>query len=457
MLKTMGEEPEMTKQMRTLGTVVLAATVLAALFGQAEPAAAAGATLRMAPAVYVGPASGTFTINVYANTNQNQMRGYEFGLTYDPTKIDITAIAEGPFMKNWATANGCSTTSATGGWDVSGNSGTVAPAGYVVMGCAGPPPIGVVGEGIIAVITVQALSATSGGTALQFNAGAFLMNENAEPITPLTKENSTLWLGEQPPMPDLVIESLTVKPSAFDPAKYKVEAKVKNQGGAAAAASKLEVKIDGTTFETLDVSALAVGASATVETANERTLTPDSDTIQVCADSQGTVVEINEGNNCADTAYSLISDTDQVDTDVNADLKKYISLRAPKDIQHTEWNLKIGANAKSDNGTDGLGVKSNGNWVVSATDLDTTNTNGRMRQFNGTSFGTFQLAAPLHVVAENDVTLPTLAPLQTGGPNVNDDWQNFNVTFTQMVGFKDRALQNDWYHIVVTFIGTTSF
>jgi hypothetical protein len=447
----------MLKRFRNVASLVVAVAVLAGLFGSTTPAAAApqsAATIRLAPAVYSGPASGNFVINVYGNTQGQQMRAYEFGLTYDKTKIDILSITEGPFMKDFATANGGSTTSATGGWNAAGNTGTIAPAGYAI---AGAGSLGVSGEGIIAVITCQALAATSGGTPLAFAAGAFLADETITPMTPLTAQNSQLWLGEQPPTPDLVVNSVGVVVDPADSTKYKVQATVKNQGGGNAIASSLQVKIDGANFETVAVGPLTIGSSLTVTTVAQATLTPDSDTIDACADSAGVISEIDEGNNCGSYSYSLISDTAKGDTPVNADLKKYISLRAPAAIDHTNWVLKVGANSRSDNATSGLGVKSNGNWTVTAADLDAANTNGKMKEYTGTAFATAQLFDPLHVAVATDVTLPTAGTVQTGTPNVDDNWQDFNTTFSQNVRFRDLALNTTWYHIVVTFAGATSF
>lgn len=126
------------------------------------------------------------------------------------------------------------------------------------------------------------------------------------------------------------------------------------------------------------------------------------------------------------------------------------------------WNLVLGQNTQS--GT--LNVKCNTLWNVNVADTDTVNTNGHMAEYDTATSSYVSSGAkldnPMHVIctAENtDVTLPTAAKVADGdasGQGDNNIGQDFTITFSQTIEYKDKVLSDpNVYRIVVTFVGTT--
>jgi len=82
-----------------------------------------------------------------------------------------------------------------------------------------------------------------------------------------------------------------------------VDVAVKNVGGAAAGAFSVQLKVDGAVQTTWSVSSLGAGATWT-QTDYAITLAAGSHTLQLVADSGGSVAESNEGNNTASRTFT---------------------------------------------------------------------------------------------------------------------------------------------------------
>lgn len=92
-------------------------------------------------------------------TNANPISGYQFGLGqlgvansgFDPTKVNVVSIAEGPYLQDFATSHGGATTS-PGPSTIQNSAGVVLPSGFVLQGT--PIGQGPTGAGVVARITL---------------------------------------------------------------------------------------------------------------------------------------------------------------------------------------------------------------------------------------------------------------------------------------------------------------
>ncbi len=135
-----------------------------------------------------------------------------------------------------------------------------------------------------------------------------------------------------------------------------------------------------------------------------------------------------------------------------------IEITAPTDI--TGWTLgPQGTQPKESTGTltvtttDAVGE----NWSVTASDTDTTNTNGQMTKYSSSAYvlGT-KLGTAMQVNGTaGAVTLPTGGNVVTGSGTVTG--AEYTITFKQTVLWSDAVVTGaDSYRIVVTFTGSIS-
>ncbi|MFT4143164.1 MAG: CARDB domain-containing protein [Mobilitalea sp.] len=109
------------------------------------------------------------------------------------------------------------------------------------------------------------------------------------------------------PMPDMVVSSLTLTPSAPTAGdSISFSAVVKNQGNAAGAPGVLAIGVDGTSVytSTNNTTSLSAGATTTV-TGTIAGLTAGSHTITATIDNSGTTTESNETNNTYSTNLTV--------------------------------------------------------------------------------------------------------------------------------------------------------
>ncbi|MFI9612011.1 discoidin domain-containing protein [Streptomyces sp. NPDC052023] len=113
-------------------------------------------------------------------------------------------------------------------------------------------------------------------------------------------------VGVPAPNPDLVVTNLTTSPAApVESDEITALATVRNDGPAAAAASKVALRLGGTKVATADVPALAAGAQATVS-ASIGARDAGSYELSAVADEANAVVEQNETNNTHTRATPLV-------------------------------------------------------------------------------------------------------------------------------------------------------
>jgi len=119
------------------------------------------------PIVYVTPANGTLTVNVWIkDLNESwNMAGWEFRLWYNTTILDIISIEEGPFLKGFGTTYFVSKYGEEG-FDYVPRDSTFEKEGCILAGCtliSGSTPHG---EGILATITFNATGTGTSALAL---------------------------------------------------------------------------------------------------------------------------------------------------------------------------------------------------------------------------------------------------------------------------------------------------
>ncbi|HJH27480.1 MAG TPA: hypothetical protein C5S37_12145 [Methanophagales archaeon] len=135
-------------------------------------------------------------------------------------------------------------------------------------------------------------------------------------------ENEFEYLG----MPDLVVEEKSEEWVSLADKTYNVTYTVKNIGGAKANASITCIYIDGINGKNDNVGELLAGASYT-NTVGPFTMSGDNDTINVCADCEGNVTEIDENNNCTENIFKYLKPdlviTGKLEEWVNFDEKTY--------------------------------------------------------------------------------------------------------------------------------------
>ena len=129
-----------------------------------------------------------------------------------------------------------------------------------------------------------------------------------------------------PGMPDLVITEKSEEWVSLADNTYNVTYTVKNIGGAKANASITCIYIDGINGKNDNVGELLAGASYT-NTVGPFTMSGDNDTINVCADCEGNVTEIDENNNCTENIFKYLKPdlviTGKLEEWVNFDEKTY--------------------------------------------------------------------------------------------------------------------------------------
>ena len=135
-----------------------------------------------------------------------------------------------------------------------------------------------------------------------------------------------------------------------------------------------------------------------------------------------------------------------------------IEITAPTDI--TGWTLgpqetqpKEITGTLTVTTTEAVGV----NWSVTASDTDTTNTNGHMTKYSSSAYvlGT-KLGTAMQVNGTaGTATLPTGGNIVTGSGTVTG--AEYTITFKQTVLWSDAVVTGpDSYRIVVTFTGSIS-
>jgi hypothetical protein len=121
--------------------------------------------------VLVGPAgpippAATFDLAVWLS-RPAVTRGAQFGLTFDPGKVQITGIDEGDYYRSWASRNGASSV-VLPQFQIDAPRGRVSTSAVAILGGtgAGPYVAGPTGSGVLATVHCAAASGASGSTSI---------------------------------------------------------------------------------------------------------------------------------------------------------------------------------------------------------------------------------------------------------------------------------------------------
>jgi nitrous oxidase accessory protein NosD len=158
-------------------------------------------------------------------------------------------------------------------------------------------------------------------------ANSYLFNATPAKMTSVNWKDGTFRCN----IPDLVITA--VKGNEISGTLYNVSYTVKNIGEVDAAPSSAGLLVDGSLKETMPVSLLTPGEEKTYTFTSEINQTGTVDSLLVCADYCGEVVELDEDNNCmigrypgevvikVQPAVTYVQPQDQFDVKIYVDTK----------------------------------------------------------------------------------------------------------------------------------------
>lgn len=427
-----------TKKRNFIG-LLLGVLLISAMMASAAPVFAAGISMYVSPASQTVDPGDTFTVSVYIDTD-TATRSAQCDVLFDPALVQVNSVSPGTFYSDWATSHGAGTY-----WQaptINNTTGIINDAAISLTGASGQ---GVTGSGTFIVISMTAKTGIEGTSAVTL-ANTIVGSVTSQTMTHTTV-NGEVIVG-QPTGPDLIVSDKHEVWIDEGAGTYSVVYTITNQGNAAAAASTIEVDIDGAKT-TYACPALDAAASDT-QTVGPFTLSGASDVITVTADISGAVTETDEGNNVKQNTLVpgvMIIESNPVGT---------LIVTIPDSI--LAWQLNIGDNQKP--GT--LNVKCNTNWDVTVSDADAA-TAGHMTEWDGAAYGTQALDSEMVVNCSNESTsvgLEISGLIANGvpaGQQAGNAGEDFALTFNQEVEFDDPVLGGSVYRIVVTFTGSMTF
>jgi hypothetical protein len=429
--------------------------VLGLVAGLAAPAVGLAAPVNTAvvsvvPASQTVPLGQTFSVSVNVDTGSPTL-GFQFGLTFDPSKVHVNSITRGTFLDDYATTIGNGAFVFAQPWTIDNTAGTISIGGAAIInGGANPGPMG---TGTLATISLTAQN-SNGSSALT------LTGATVNGIDPAntTVNNGSVITGSVP-LADLSILSPATVADASDPTKFNVTFQVRNGGTLDAPASVTGVTVSGATpgSQTVATPAITAGSTSATLTAGPFSLGGTLANVTITADSTGVVTESNEANNTATTAYQHAAISSTANTPIDATLGAFLQITAPGAI--SGFVLTPGTTNHAGGGAgDVLNVKANVDWSVTVSG----DNGGRLTEFDGTAYTTplnsLLQALGVHQDSQPNVTLSGSPQQFVSGTGAGSDPQtgtNFTVAYDQFVGFNDKATgAGHTYHIVLTWTGS---
>jgi len=387
----------------------------------------------------------TFTVDVVASTTTAAVSGWQFGFTYDSSKVMVTAINESDEFLS------------TTGNTTFKNPCNFATAG-TVSGCASALISGNPSSAGGRMMTITFQSVANGSTPLTITPGAtgsFFSGAGGVTLA-TTLNNGTINVGPVAAANLVIQNATTVATTSPAGASFNVTFTVANTGNADAPASTANVAVGNATPATaqVPVALLTAGANSGTLTAGPFTLATGQTLAQVT---------ITDGTATASTAYSFSSFNSTGSTELTASLAAFITLTAPPAVSNTA--LSVGANTFGGTGNT-LNVKTN----LSSYSVTIAGDNaGKFTEFDpGTSAyltppSGAQLANALHVLTSAiDKTLSGTAQPFVSNTRANyapgGGGDNYTISYTQQVTGTDAAVNPPHtYRQVVTWAAAGIF
>lgn len=415
-------------------------------------------------------AGNDIAIDVFAtNTGTTPTRAWQFGVTYNPASVTLTAVGSGAagsvaysdeFLNN-ARPAGANVFSTPGAID--NTLGTLSTSGDSYLGGTG----GANGTARLATLHFRAVA--NGQPQIAFTTNS----RQVDPVGNLTTALGTTTLNIGPvPMADLVVQnpntaSTTTPPGAAFNVTFVVANTGTQGGGATAPASVASVAVSNATPATLtvNVAALAPGANSGTLTAGPFTLAAGQtlSNVTITADSTNVVIESNKTNNTASSAYSFAAYNSTGNTPINASLAGVLVLTAPPAVSN--FVLTAGQSNTWNTANDRLNVRSNlSSWQVNVSGENT----GHLHEYDPATnsyvtTGGAELLSNLNLRrdAQPNVVLSGSPQLLVSGVRATSDPNNGNnyaITYTQFVGFNDSPVNPPHtYRTVITWAASGTF
>ena len=250
-----------------------------------------GATMTVSPETIEVAAGDTFTVEIVVDT-ADEASGVQGGLAFDPAVVRCDSVEQGSFFADNLPAGqqvmwfGIPAV-------IDNDAGTVGNISVLYM----PFTQGVTGSGVFFTATFTALA--DGQTEIAMVKPGVAALDQTDVLDEAIACSVTVGAGGDTAGgsdPDLVVSALAVN-WAQDGLSFTVNYTVKNQGGADAAASKVALYANNTLLESVDMSAVAAGATDS-QTAGPFDFSGATVTVEACADADSAVSEGNEDNNC---------------------------------------------------------------------------------------------------------------------------------------------------------------
>jgi hypothetical protein len=278
---------------RTALGVLTALSIVAGLIGPvAVPVAAAGTSMAVSPSQTNLNINDEFDVTLVVDSDIALLGG-QAAVTFDQTVLEVVSTTDkGLLFKDYVVANGGTVedniiTSPSGSITTANTTGQTGDLGVSIVGMGAVGPT----DGTFWTLHFRAIA--NGDSSIGI-ANGNLVNTDGQVIPGASFTAGNVHVG---PMADLTVTELTREWIDMGAGTYKVNFKVKNIGTADSAECTAAVEIDSVELDTVTIPALTAEEEVALTADGPFTLSDNSDSVVIMADSTGAVSESNETNN----------------------------------------------------------------------------------------------------------------------------------------------------------------
>ncbi len=278
---------------RTVLGALTTLSIVAGLVGPvAVPVAAAGSSMTVTPAQTNVNIGDEFDVTLAVDSDVDLLAA-QATVTFDQTVLEVMSTTDkGQLFKDYVVANGGTVedniiTSPSGSITTANTTGQTGGLGVSIvdMGAQGPS------SGNFWTLHFRAIA--NGDSAIGIVNGV-LTDTTGTNISGASFVTGNVHVG---PMADLTVTAVTREWIDMGTGTYKINFTVKNIGTAASAECTASVNIDSTEVDTVTIPALDADEEVSLTSDGPVTLSDDSDSIVLIADSTSGVSESDETNN----------------------------------------------------------------------------------------------------------------------------------------------------------------